>query len=150
MFGTFEVTPDAPPAGGAPAAAAGTGGTPVATDPYSVTATDNKFGQSTLRAQPNADVTFKFTNKGAALHSLTFLDKKGGTAFKEGAIIGGGKSEEVSFKAPAAGKYYFQCDVHPDQMFGTFEVTVDAPPFGAAPAAGATPAGSATATAAAR
>jgi plastocyanin len=119
------------------AVAAGPTG-PSAPLPGTVIATDNKFNVSTLEAPPNTDVTFTFTNNGKAKHNLHFFDKKDGNDLAPGAsgdIIDGGKTVQISFKTPGAGSYYFHCDVHPDQMFGTFTVKDGAPVPGAAAAA---------------
>ncbi|MEP6872070.1 MAG: cupredoxin domain-containing protein [Anaerolineaceae bacterium] len=101
----------------------GTGPAPVAGNV--VTATDNKLDKATLEAPPNSSVTFEFKNAGKVKHNLHFLDKAGGATLApggEGKIIDGGQSEPINFKTPAAGSYYFQCDLHPDQMKGTFTV----------------------------
>ena len=71
-------------------------------------------------------MTIAFSNKGKAKHNLHVLDKKDGKTLApgaEGKIIDGGQSDVVKFTAPAVGKYYFQCDLHPDQMFGEFNAT---------------------------
>ena len=111
----------------------GTGPAPVAGNV--ITATDNKFDKAALEAPPNSSVTFEFKNAGKVKHNLHFLDKAGGATLApggEGKIIDGGQSEPISFKTPAAGSYYFQCDLHPDQMKGTFTVKEGAPVPGAA------------------
>jgi len=124
----------------------GGGETPVA-NPFAVTATDNKFDKATLSAPPNTDVTFDFTNKGKAKHNLSFYQSAGGAVIKEGEIIDGGATTKVSFKTPAAGNYYFQCDLHPTEMKGTFEVKEGAAAPGAAAGGGAAaPAGAVTVT----
>jgi len=120
MFGTFTVT-------AAPAAGATGGGAPAASG-NTVIATDNKFNTDTLTAKAGQPFTVTFKNEGAIMHNLHFYDKKGGTTLAPGAgsdtaFIAGGKSETLTFTVPTAGKYYFQCDLHPDQMFGTFTVT---------------------------
>lgn len=130
------------PATGAPVP--GSGPAPAANN--LVTATDNKFDKATLEAPPNTDVTFEFKNAGKVKHNIHFLDKAGGATLatgSEGKIIDGGQSEPISFKTPGVGSYYFQCDLHPDQMKGTFEVKDGAP----VPGAAAAPAGGAAAPA---
>ncbi|MEO6397060.1 MAG: cupredoxin domain-containing protein [Tepidiformaceae bacterium] len=108
-----------------------------------ITATDNKFDKATVEAPPNSDVTFELKNTGKAKHNVHFLDKAGGASLASGAegkIIDGGQSESVSFKTPGAGTYFFQCDLHPDQMKGTFTVKEGAAAPGAQGGAGAPPA----------
>jgi len=121
----------------------GGNGGPVA-DPYAVEARDNKFAVSTLEAPPNTEVTFTLTNNGANPHNLAFYDAKGGTelaAGSTGAILTAGGTEGITFTTPGPGTYYFQCDVHPDQMNGTFTVREGAPPPGGATNGGSTPTG---------
>ena len=134
MTGSFVVKDGAAVPGAAPAG--GAGGT---ADPGLVKATDNKFDKATLEAPPNTAVTITFTNTGKAKHNLHVLDKVSGKTLADGAegkFIDGGQSEKLSFKTPAAGTYYFQCDLHPDQMSGAFTVKGGAPVPGAAPATG--------------
>ncbi len=112
------------------------GGEAPVENPYAVTATDNKFDKATLTAPPETEVTFDFTNKGKAKHNLSFYQAAGGAVIKEGGIIDGGATEKVTFKTPAAGTYYFQCDLHPTEMKGTFEVKAGAAAPGAAAGGG--------------
>jgi plastocyanin/heme-degrading monooxygenase HmoA len=119
-------------------------------DTSKVVATDNKFSVSSIEAPPATAITINFSNNGKIKHNLHFLTAKGGTTLApgaEGAIIDGGQSEAVSFTTPAAGNYYFQCDLHPDQMSGTFTVKAGAavPGPAAAAAPGGTTAGGANA-----
>jgi plastocyanin len=131
-------------------ASEGGGGPPVPADPFTVVATDNKFASTTLVSAPNIDVTFTLVNRGRAKHNLAFYNQKGGSELAPGAvgeiIDGGGKTVDVKFKAPGPGSYYFQCDVHPDQMVGTYEVREGGPVPGTPPAApgSATPAATPT------
>lgn len=116
-------------------------------DAYAVTATDNKFDKATLQAPPSTEVTYTFKNDGKVKHNIHFLTKAGGDTLAQGAegsILDGGKSETLTFTTPAAGSYYFQCDLHPDQMKGTFEVKEGAPAPGASASNGGAAAGSAT------
>lgn len=119
MNGTLTVKEGAPAGGAAPDGGA------TATAGKTVVATDNKFDVKSLEATSKQDVSFTLQNKGKAKHSLSFYDKAGGKALAPGAtgnIIDGGQSDTVKFTAPAAGSYYFQCDVHPTEMSGTFVV----------------------------
>jgi plastocyanin len=115
----------------------GTGGgggvapTPVPENPFRVVATDNKFDKSEIVAGPNAEITITLVNNGAAKHNIHFLDKQGGTTLAEGAqgeiIDGGGTETKLTFTTPGVGDYYFLCDLHPDQMNGTFKVVEGGP-----------------------
>ena len=113
----------------------GTGGsaaveTPPAEQPFRVVATDNKFDKREITAGPNAGITITFVNNGKAKHNLHFTDKKGGATLADGAqgaIIDGSTETTVTFTTPAAGEYYFLCDLHPDEMNGTFKVADGGP-----------------------
>ena len=95
-----------------------------------LTATDNKFSKGSIGgAAAGQEFTVNFKNGGKVPHNLHFLDKKGGTDVAKGSaskIINGGETETLKFTVASAGTYYYQCDVHPDQMTGQF--TVDPPP----------------------
>ncbi|MBA4179703.1 MAG: hypothetical protein C0506_03860 [Anaerolinea sp.] len=122
------------------------GGTPPVANNV-ITATDNKFDKTTLEAPPNTKVTYELKNAGKVKHNIHFMDKAGGKTLADGAegkIIDGGATDTLNFTTPAAGSYYFQCDLHPDTMKGAFVVKEGAPVPGAA-AAGGAPAGGASA-----
>lgn len=88
----------------------------------SVTATDNKFDKTALSATVGQELTVNFKNAGKVPHNIHFFDKKGGTSIALVDITSGGGSATVKFTPSTAGTYYFQCDVHPDQMFGNLTV----------------------------
>ena len=115
-----------------------------------VTASDSKFDKATLEAPPATKISYELKNAGKVKHNIHFMDKAGGDTLAEGAegkIIDGGATDTVSFTTPAAGNYYFQCDLHPDTMKGAFVVKPGAPVPGAAVApAGDTGAGGLTVT----
>jgi plastocyanin len=71
-----------------------------------------------------APITVKFTNNDPIIHNFSVYDKKGGTELFTGDLFKGPNvTKEEHFTAPAKpGDYYFQCDVHPDTMFGTLVV----------------------------
>jgi len=107
--------------------------------------TDNKFNKTTLEAPPNTEITFTFENKGKNPHNVHFYDRQGGQTLApgaEGKIISGGQTDALKFTTPGPGSYFFQCDVHPTEMSGTFAVKE-----GAAVPGGGAPAGGGTATA---
>ncbi|MGI8925640.1 MAG: hypothetical protein ACR2HN_03205 [Tepidiformaceae bacterium] len=112
-------------------------------------ARDNRFPQKTLVAAPNSDIVVSFENKGRALHNVHFLTAKDGQTLVPGAkgeILPGAQTANLSFKTPAAGNYFYQCDVHPDQMTGTLEVKEGAAAPAASPAAGTPGTGATAAT----
>lgn len=99
---------------------AGGGGTQPA-GPPKIVATDNKFDKNQLEATAGQPFTVSFQNKGQVKHNLHFYDKQGGSDLAQGAagqIIDGGKSESLTFTLPGPGTFWFQCDLHPDQMNG--------------------------------
>ena len=121
MFGTFTVT-TAPAGGGAAPGGGAAAGT------LNVSLTDDKIDKSTLAAKAGTPVTVKVTNNGQSKHNLDFLTAKGGTSLAPGAgndstFLNAGESETLTFTVDKPGTYYYQCDLHPDQMFGTFTVT---------------------------
>lgn len=127
-------------------ALAGTVG-PVEPPSSGVVGRDNSFNKKTIEAPPNTAVTIRFDNKGLSKHNLHFYVAKGGATLADGAegeIVDGGEGYDLTFTTPAVGSYYFVCDVHPDQMSGTFAVKEGVPAPGAPPAPTAAAEGAAT------
>jgi plastocyanin len=87
-------------------------------------AEDIAFDQTSLSASAGAAVTMEFKNRDDVPHNFALYTEEGGDALFEGEIITGPDAETTyTFDAPAeAGSFHFQCDVHPQQMTGTFEV----------------------------
>lgn len=97
------------------------GGGATQSGPPKIVATDNKFDKTQLEATAGQPFSIVFQNKGQVKHNLHFLDKQGGSDLAQGAngtIIDGGKSETLTFTLPGPGTFWFQCDLHPDQMNG--------------------------------
>jgi plastocyanin len=130
MKGTLTVEAGAPVPGAAPAAGGGAapaGGGAAGAGAVTVIATDNKFDKTEIDAPAATAFTVEFKNNGKVKHNLHFYDKQGGKTLADGAgsdstFVDGGKSETLKFTTPAAGTYYFECDLHPDQMNGKFVV----------------------------
>jgi plastocyanin len=119
--------PGQPAAGPTPggSAAPTPGGSPAAGG-ETLAALDIRFDKTTLNARAGQPFEVTVTNRGVQPHNVAFYDRKGGTAIAgaQGNILSGGESEPLRFTAPAtSGTYYFQCDVHPDQMSGQFVVS---------------------------
>ncbi len=72
-----------------------------------------------------AEVVINFENRDAGIpHNFAlYTDSQAKTAFFRGEIITGDSSIQYTFTAPCTpGDYYFRCDPHPNQMFGTLTV----------------------------
>ena len=81
------------------------------------------FDTDALDLPAATEVVVKFENHEAIPHNFSLYESKGGEALFEGEILNAEGEIEYEFETPAAGEYYFQCDVHPDQMNGTAHVT---------------------------
>lgn len=95
-------------------------------DAIEVEAENISFDTQTVTAAAGSQVAIQFKNRDTLPHNMGFyLDEAGGDAIFQGDTISGPDAETLyTFEAPAdPGSYFFQCDVHPDQMSGTFEVT---------------------------
>lgn len=110
-------------AAGAAGGAAASGAAPAAAGGNTVVATDNKFDKTAMTVKANEETTVTFQNKGSALHNwhvLNVKDKSGKDVTTQ--LIGGGKTETVTFTITQAGTYDYQCDVHPVEMKGKLTV----------------------------
>jgi plastocyanin len=91
-----------------------------------IAAENTAFSTDSMDLPAATEVTVVFENKESVPHNWSMYQSKGGDPIVEGEILNTPGSEEVSFTTPEAGTYYFQCDVHPDQMNGSVNVTEDA------------------------
>ncbi|HYP24809.1 MAG TPA: cupredoxin domain-containing protein [Actinomycetota bacterium] len=96
------------------AGAAGEGAAPSGPT-TAVVATGLVFDVETLVLEAKKDTSIEFTNEDSAPHNIAIYedDSASGEAIFEGEQISA-SSTTYEFKAPPAGEYYFQCDVHPD------------------------------------
>ena len=79
----------------------------------------------TITASAGVQVTVTLDNKDAGvLHNVAFYtDRAASSPIHVGGLLTGPATEDVTFTAPSTpGTYFFRCDVHPDQMNGTFIV----------------------------
>lgn len=124
MKGTLVVREGAPPPGGGPGGGGQPGGPPAGGN--AVVATDNKFDNTQLTATVGQPFTLTLKNNGKVPHNIAFYTANDAktplTPDSKGAILTAGKSETVTFTPTAPGTYYYQCDLHPDQMKGTLIV----------------------------
>ena len=81
-----------------------------------------EFSEECLAAPANEAFKINFENKDVAKHNVAiYADESAAEELFSGEIVGNGK---ITYDVPAlpGGTYFFQCDVHPDAMNGTFVV----------------------------
>jgi plastocyanin len=81
---------------------------------------DIKFQNTKLTAVAGK-VTIDFDNQDSTAHNFHLFTKKGGDSLGQTDIKPGPATSQLAVNLQA-GKYYFQCDVHPDQMNGELDV----------------------------
>jgi len=86
------------------------------------------FNMSTITVPAGASVTVNFDNQDSGIsHNFAVYQNLSGGATKPifvGQVIIGPSQITYHFTSPAAsGSYFFECDVHPNIMNGTFIVT---------------------------
>jgi plastocyanin len=101
-------------AGAASTTAAAGGG---ASDKVTLVAKGISWDKKTLTIPAGKKVEVTVENQDSVEHNFTFA------AAKANKDVEGGKTEDVSFTAPAAGTYEFHCKYHPTQMKGTVTVS---------------------------
>lgn len=86
-------------------------------------AKDTTFDKKCLAAAAGKDFQIQFDNQDADTHNVAIYESPAKTKKLFGGDIKRGPAK-VTYDVTAldAGRYYFQCDVHPDQMTGTFIV----------------------------
>jgi nitrite reductase (NO-forming) len=82
------------------------------------------FNTKCLAAPANTPFKIMFMNMDAGTpHNIAiFTDSSATQSLFTGALVTGPKTVTYHVPALPAGTYYFRCDVHPTQMFGTFVV----------------------------
>jgi plastocyanin len=89
-----------------------------------ITARDNRFDRQCLAGPAGTPLTVTFANldRGVVHNLAIYRDAQLSGALFKGKLVQGVTT--VVYKVPAlpAGSYYFQCDVHPQTMNGTFVV----------------------------
>lgn len=101
----------------------GSAAKPAASTKWDVRAKDLKFDKRALTVPANQTIAVHFVNDDPGLlHNIgIYTDKSAREKVFAGEMTTGVKTIDYSFKAPAAGEYYFRCDAHPD-MNGTLFV----------------------------
>jgi plastocyanin len=87
-------------------------------------AKDLAFDKRTLEVPAGAEVTIRFDNADPGiLHNFAlYTNQEAQEEVFVGDLTTGPVKVDFTFPAPAPGSYFFRCDVHPDQMTGTFIV----------------------------
>ncbi|MFN8620239.1 MAG: cytochrome c oxidase subunit II [Chloroflexota bacterium] len=89
------------------------------------------FSESTITAKAGTTLQVDYTNESGVPHNMAFYESKDAsgpviavTEDPSKAKPGPGAKQSVTFEVPdKPGTYFFDCQIHPQQMFGTFEVT---------------------------
>lgn len=89
-----------------------------------ISAQNVKFDKSCLAAPANQAFTITFNNEDAGVpHDVAiYTNSSATTTLFKGAVVSGPTTTTYHVPALKAGTYYFRCDIHPTQMFGTFVV----------------------------
>jgi plastocyanin len=91
-------------------------------------ASNMAFDKNTLTVPAGVSVTINFNNKDSGIpHNFAVYQNLAGGQTKPvfvGDVITGPKTITYKFTAPSSpGSYFFECDIHPQVMTGTFSVT---------------------------
>jgi plastocyanin len=78
--------------------------------------------QIALKADAPAQIVFRNDDAATPHNVAIYKDNTAKDVIFKGDLVTGPASKTYSFKAPAAGSYYFRCDVHPTTMEGTVVV----------------------------
>jgi len=89
------------------------------------------FDLKTINGQAGKSLTIEYTNDSGVPHNIAFFQGKDATAPLIARTVdpakaqpGPGNVQTLTFDVPTEpGSYFFECEIHPGQMFGTFEVT---------------------------
>lgn len=93
-----------------------------------VTAVGVAFNVKTITAPANTSIRVRLDNQDAGVdHNIAFYQSSTATtaplvAGSIGQTFPGPAVDDTVFTTPAAGSYFFRCDVHPSTMTGTFTV----------------------------
>jgi cytochrome c oxidase subunit 2 len=120
--------PPGPPPSGPPPSGPPPSGQPGPGEALQVVTTQDDplaFDPSTLTAPSGQEITVDYLNDTNIPHNIAFFEGSDASAPRLASteiVTGPGALESVTFTTPAAGTYYYHCDVHPTQMFGDLEV----------------------------
>jgi plastocyanin len=107
-------------------------GPPATIEPFDgqtveVAAFNIAFDTDTITVDADGKVRIRFDNQDEGVqHNIAFynsaIDITGVSAGSIGLVFEGPGVDDTVFEIPAAGEYFFRCDIHPAQMSGTFVV----------------------------
>lgn len=95
-------------------------------DVVRLVAEDIAFAVAELKLPASAEVRIELDNRDGVPHNLAILEDAGGRGVFRGEIIDGGKKHTYTVPPQPPGEYYFQCDVHPQEMNGRVVVAIEA------------------------
>ena len=117
--GPSPVIPQSPGVPSTPPAAEGLGEPP----PLRLTARSLAFDRESLTASPGTTVRLEFDNLDDVQHNFALYDSSVTEPIFSGEIVAGGDMTTYQFTTPTEfGAYMFICEIHPDQMRGSFLV----------------------------
>ena len=93
---------------------------------FVLTAENLEFDKDALDLPAASEVTLRFENHEPVPHNVSIYESEGGDVIFEGEILDAEGEVDYTFETPAAGQYWFQCDVHPDAMNGIVNVSEEA------------------------
>jgi plastocyanin len=105
-------------AGASPVGTAGAG------TALTLTAKNVAFDKTSLSASAGTPFSIQFDNEDAGVpHNVAiYTDSSASQVLCRGTVVTGPQQTSYAVPALTAGTYYFRCDVHPNQMNGTFTV----------------------------
>lgn len=85
------------------------------------------FDTDTITIDSDGQVRVRFDNQDEGVqHNIAFYNSSSDltevSPGSVGLVFDGPNMDDTVFDIPAPGEYYFRCDIHPTQMFGTFIV----------------------------
>jgi plastocyanin len=93
---------------------------------FRLAAENLRFDKDQLDFPAASAISLVFENREAVPHNFALYEDEGGEALFTGDIVNTAGEATYEFTTPEAGSYYFQCDVHPDQMNGKVVVSEEA------------------------
>jgi plastocyanin len=88
--------------------------------PVEMVAKSIKFNRPEIDLAANQPAVIDFRNVDSVPHNIAIYEREdySGLPLFQGAVIVGPNKTVYRLTAPAAGTYYFRCDIHPTTMTG--------------------------------